>query len=140
MFRSSLLFLTAALTLAACETTAAHSEKSAALDKEVAAKKGDEVSQICFTSNIGGWRALDRNRLLLRKNIHDWYLLELSGTCDPDLAMNAIGLRTRPSSSPCLSRGDRIETYDTAVGGSCIINRIYEWNDKAPVPDAKADD
>lgn len=126
-----LMFITAAAgALAACETTA-KADADAALQKEIAAKQGERVNQVCFLSNIDGWRALSDKILLIRDG-RKWHQLYLSGTCEPDWAFNAIAIQTRNGSS-CLSRGDRIKTFDSAVPGDCVITEIHKWNDKADV-------
>lgn len=123
--------------LAACQTAAERAVANEALASEIALRQGERVGQICFLNTIDGWRALGRNALLIREG-RDWYKLDLTGSCEPDWAFNAIAVRTRGASS-CLSRGDRIDTLDTAVPGSCIITSIYEWDDDAQ-PEAEGED
>lgn len=124
----------AAAAVAACGTTQSYQEREAALAAEAAARQGEEVNQICFSQSINGWREFGDDAILLRKGVNDWYKLDLSGTCEPDWAMNAIALHGFGASS-CLSRGDRVTTPDApgSFSGSCFITRIYEWDEDAPL-------
>jgi hypothetical protein len=137
----TLIFTVAALILAGCAT--ARDQTNTTRDAEIAAKQGKEVRQICFAQNINGWRAFGRDSVLLQKGVNDWYRVELTGSCEPERAFNVIALRSRPAGSPCLSRGDNIDTPDIAGGqsyGSCFISKIYEWDEKAKIPTGTDDE
>ncbi len=132
------IFLTLAATavaLAGCQSAGNQTQTRQELAAEIAAKQGPEVSEICFIRNIDGWRELGRKSLLLGRGVNDWFQVELTGTCDPQFAFDAITLESRPATS-CLGRGDKINTPDSAVSGSCFISRIYEWNEDAPAGSA----
>ena len=130
--------LLAASLAAACSTTEERQEAAAAVEREIAARQGEEVNRICFARQIDSWRALDRRSILLRNGVRDWYKLDLIGSCEPDWAFNAIAVRSRPAASSCLSPGDQIITDDAAVSGTCSISRIYEWDEDAPIPEPQA--
>ena len=120
--------------LAACASTDYAKQEDAQRQAEIAARQGASVSQVCFTRNIDSWRALGRNAVLIRKGLRDWYKLDLVGTCEPEWAILAIGIRS-PAGSSCISRGDRVDTFSREpVSTTCMITDIHIWNDKAPVP------
>jgi hypothetical protein len=126
--------------LAACTTTpeeeAERTKAQALLDAEISAHKGEAVSQICPRGS-DGWKALGDNIVLLEAR-GDWYMAELSGTCDPDSAFRGIATRSGPGSS-CLARGDRILTGPPRGGGRCTITALYQWNeDTEAAPSADA--
>lgn len=122
--------------LAACQTAEEFAAEEERLQAEIAAKQGERVDRICFTQSINGWRELGDDAVLLRKNVNDWYKLDISGTCDPEWAFNAIAIETRPAGAHCVSRGDQIRTFDTAIDGRCFITAIHEWDDDAEVAGA----
>lgn len=130
-----IIALAGAATLAGCQTAEDYAEREARLQAEIDARQGPEASQVCFTRSINGWRALGDDAVLVRARVDDWYKLDLAGTCDPEMAFNAIALETRPAGSSCVSRGDRISTPDAPVGGQCVITRIHEWDEEAEVPE-----
>lgn len=130
----SVIFAAAAALLgaAACQTEQSQAARAAA-DAEtqalIAARQGAEVDRLCFTSNINGWNELSRSAILLERGVNDWYKVDLTGTCDPQWAFNAIGIVSRPAGSSCLTRGDRLVTDDQTVPGVCYVDRIYEWDE-----------
>lgn len=124
----------AILMAAACQSP--NSESAQMAEGEPDVRQGEEVSQICFNSQIRNWRELDRDSVLIEKGVNDEYKLDLIGTCDPENAFTTIGLISRGASS-CLSRGDRLVT-DDSFGGSCSIRRIYKWNEDAAEEAASA--
>jgi hypothetical protein len=128
-----------AFILASCAPYTQIAPDRSALEAEIATRQGKEVDRICFASQINGWRELSRDSILVEKGVNDWYQLDLSGTCEPDNAFDAIAVRTRPAGSPCLTKGDSIQTFDAPIKGSCFIRSIHEWDDKAEVAGA-ADD
>lgn len=123
--------------LAGCQTSEEYAEAESRLEAEIAAKQGERVDRICFTRSVRGWRELGDDAVLLRRGVNDWYQVNLSGTCQPEWAFNAIAVRTRPAGSSCISRGDRIDTPDAPISGSCLITEIYEWNEDAEVPETQ---
>ena len=127
------------LFLVACAGMPANEQERAALEAEIAARQGTEVDRICFVRNIDGWRPLGDEALLLEKGVDDWYMVELTGTCEPEWAFDAIAIRTRPGAALCLTRGDSIATFDAPLEGTCFISHIYEWDDEARVADVGGD-
>lgn len=122
--------------LGACTTTQA-ADRQARLAAEIKARQGEPVNQICFTRSIDGWKSLGRKSLLLSKGVNEWYKLDLSGTCDPQWAFNAIGIETHPTGALCLSKGDEIKTFNNpGQHETCFITDIYKWNDKAKIPES----
>lgn len=129
--------------LGACQTTeeyaAAEAREEARFAEEIAARQGERVDRICFTRSINGWREFGEDAVLLRKGVDDWYKLDLSGVCDPEWAINAIAVKTRPAGSSCVSRGDEIKTFDQPIDGTCFITAIYEWNEDAEIAEMEED-
>jgi hypothetical protein len=123
----------AALGVAACQTEEERAASEAELQQLIAARQGAEVDRICFSQQINGWSPLGRDAVLIRKSVNDWYKLSLSGTCQPEWAFNTIAIRSRPTGSSCLTRGDRLTTDDRTVPGVCFIDAIHEWDEDAPV-------
>jgi hypothetical protein len=98
-------------------------------------RQGAEVRNVCFSSQIRNWRALDNRSVIVEKGLKDEYKLELIGTCQPRDAFTSIGLVSRVGGGSCLEEGDRLITDARYDDGSCSILRIYEWHkdaDKAP--------
>lgn len=120
--------------LAACTTTpeqeVSHADAQAVLNAEIGVRQGETVSRICPRGD-DGWRALDDNRVLLEAQ-GEWYLAELSGTCDPDTAFGGIATRSGPGST-CLARGDRVSAGRPRSSGRCFISALYKWDDDAEV-------
>ncbi len=112
------------------ERAAQRAEAEAKEAAEIAVRQGERVNRICFNRSVNGWREFGRKSLLLRRGVNEWYKLDLAGTCDPEWAFNAIGVRTFPGSS-CISRGDDIVTRDAGFTGTCKIMAIYEWDEEA---------
>jgi hypothetical protein len=127
-----------ALLASACQSSAESvAQREDEIARLVAARQGAEVDRICFTSSINGWSPLGRNALLLERGVNDWFKVDLTGTCDPEWAFNAIAISTRPAGSSCLTRGDRIHTDDRTIPGTCYVDKIYEWDEtKEPAPAA----
>jgi hypothetical protein len=132
--RALIALAAVALAAAACQSSQqVETERSAALEAEIAARQGAEIDRVCFTRNINGWRPLGRRAVLVRQSVRDWYMLDLVGSCEPAWAFNTIALRSRPAGGSCLTRGDTLITDDVAVPGRCMIDAIYEWDEGAPV-------
>jgi hypothetical protein len=136
--RSALALIAVASMAAACQTAEQRAQTSAALEREIAARQGEEVDRVCFTGNINSWRPLGRDAVLVRQSVRDWYKLDLLGACQPDWALTTIALRTRPSGSSCLTRGDTLITNEPNVRSSCFIDAIHVWNEDAPVAEPTA--
>lgn len=121
-----------AFILAACSTTTeqqvARADSEALRHTEISARQGQAVSQICPRGS-DGWRPLGDNAVLLEAR-GEWYMAELSGTCDPETAFAAIATRRGPGSS-CLSRGDQVFTGPPRSGGRCVITALYAWDEMA---------
>jgi hypothetical protein len=98
-------------------------------------RQGEEVRQICFTSQIRNWRENDNRSVIVEARVRDEYKLELIGTCQPRDAFTSIGLVSRGGGS-CLSTGDTLITDARYNDGSCSIRRIYKWNKDAGVAQA----
>lgn len=128
------------LVLAACATTPerdAIAEAQALRNAEISARRGEAVSRICPRSG-DGWKALGDDILLLEAR-GEWYMAELSGTCDPDSAFASIVTRNRSGTS-CLARGDDIFIGRPRSGGRCVITALYAWDEDAKVPTAPDED
>jgi hypothetical protein len=124
----------AALALALGLAGACQSGGDAAAAKTADAKpdprQGEQVSQICFQSQIRNWKANDRRSVIVEKGLREEYKLDLIGSCDPDSAFTSIGLISRMGGGSCLSSGDKLVTDARYNDGSCIIHRIYKWTSK----------
>jgi hypothetical protein len=121
----------AALLLAACGTAAAP-ERSAEVPDP---RKGEEVRQVCFTSQIRSWTPEGRRAVVVEKGRNDFYLLELVGPCQPQDAFTSIGLISRVGGGSCLSSGDRLVTDASYNDGFCSIRSIHRWNKDAKPAD-----
>ena len=130
MIAGTALVAAAALAVASCQS-ATPSAQSAALEQRIAASQGAEVSRICFTNTLQGWRELKRDALLVRTTGDDWFKVDLAGSCDADWAGGTLAVMSRTSASSCLSPGDRVQAQNLTFS-SCTIDAIYEWNEKKP--------
>ncbi len=130
---AALAAIGATLLLAGCQTPAADTAEA-----EPDPRQGAEVRNICFQSQIRGWRNLDNRSVIVEVGVRDEYKLELVGTCQPNDAFTEIGLVSRGGGS-CLQTGDQLVTDARYNDGSCSIRRIYEWNkDAKPAEGAPA--
>jgi hypothetical protein len=120
---AALAAIGASLLLAGCQTPSDVAEADAKPDP----RQGAEVRNICFQSQIRGWRELDNKSVIVEVGVRDEYKLELIGACRPEDAFTEIGLVSRGGGS-CLSTGDRLVTDERFGDGSCSIRRIYEWH------------
>lgn len=131
--RAIILTSAALLMAAACQSTGDDQSASAngteIADAEPDVRQGEEVSRICFSSQIRGWREHGDKAVIVEKGVREEFLIELIGTCRPDDAFLQIGLVSR-SGFNCLTRGDTLLT-DDSLGGRCTIRRMYEWNEDA---------
>ncbi|GEM_PF-191777 len=125
--------------------TAGEGEKS---KKEFSAegdpRLGEEVTNLCFTRSINGFKRYDRDALILRRSVKDRYLVTFSGICSNLRSVQAVKLASRSS---CLSRGDTILVSDSAFFTDntgfgierCMVKRIYHWNEDAIEEEAEAE-
>jgi hypothetical protein len=131
MPRTALLALSALL-LMGCESLQGEPAPMGLAAYENDPRLGEEVRQICFTSQIDGFSMTGRRSVLLHDGSRR-YMVELYGPC-PDLDFaHAIGL---VSPSACLSRGDAILVTSTAGPGGprpdrCMIKEIRDWDPRA---------
>ena len=95
---------------------------------------GEKTDRLCFTRNIDGFGATTRRTVIVEEGVNDYYLIEVFGACqDLDWAQSLTFTRTTGS---CLTRGDRLLTFDTAIptrsdvrfSNQCTIKSIYEWD------------
>lgn len=121
----------ASLLLAGCQTPATDMAEA---DAKPDPRQGEEVRNICFQSQIRGWRNLDNRSVIVEVGVRDEYKLELIGTCQPNDAFTQIGLVSRGGGS-CLQKGDQLVTDARYAAGSCSIHRIYEWHKDAKPAD-----
>ncbi len=97
---------------------------------------GEEVTNLCFTRSISGFKRYGKDALILRRSVKDRYLVTFSGICSNLRSVQAVKLASRSS---CLSRGDVILVSDSAFFTDntgfgierCMIKRIYQWNEDA---------
>ena len=118
--------------LSACATKDNAREK-VSLDNDP--RIGDKVSQVCFVSNIRGWKPVDndRNSVVVTMNNRNEYKLKLSGSCDPNLAMMSMAIIPRGGSN-CFQRGDKVKTdgdLSKGFGSGCTIMSINKWDPDA---------
>ena len=125
----------AALLVAACQT---QTDASQTAQAEPDPRQGEEVSQVCFSSQIKSWKPNDRRSVIVERSIRDYYKLDLIGTCQPQDAFTQIGLISRFGGGSCLSSGDRLVTDARYNDGSCVIHRIYRWNADATEGEAES--
>lgn len=118
---ASTLFIAAGCSTAPTETAEA----------KVDPRQGAEVRNVCFSSQIRNWRALDNRSVIIEKSVRDEYKLELIGTCQPRDAFTSIGLVSRVGGGSCLEQGDKLITDTRYNDGSCSVHRIYEWHKDA---------
>lgn len=123
-----------AVLMTAAAPVMAEEEAETAADPRI----GKEVNRICFPRNINGWKSVkgEDNVVLLEEGVNDWYRVEVSGACPERVFRFAhvIGIDSSPAGG-CVRRGDIILVEDTGgFARRCFIQRIYEWDDKAPAP------
>jgi hypothetical protein len=110
-------------------------------------RRGEEVRQLCFTSQIDSFGPTSRNAVVVREGVNDYYLLEVFPGCFDLDGAQALALK---GFSGCLSRGDRLRAFSSAFGPTpgdlnqrCSINRIYRWNPDAtlavPTPEGETE-
>jgi len=118
--------------LAACETTpeqqAEQAEAEAAVEAEIALRKGEAVNRVCPRGS-DDWTSLGDDALLFEAG-DETYMVELLGTCDPESTAAAIVSRGSAGTS-CIERGDQLLTGGPRTGERCTITGIYEWDEDA---------
>lgn len=124
-----------ALLAAGCQTPSDREEADAKPDP----RQGEQVNQICFTSQIRNWRENDRRSIIVERGLRDEYKVELVGTCRPEDAFMSVGFVSRVGGGSCLSTGDKLVTDARYNDGSCMISRIYKWDKDAGKPAAEAE-
>lgn len=126
--------------LTACEQTPEQRARAEMDQREFEARKGEQVSSVCFAGSIDSFSRPRDNSVVVQARIRDEYLLTTSACFNLD---NALSLQVE-SRSGCLSRGDYIVAYDTAFPGTdttgiepsrCLITGIYEWKDDSELDD-----
>lgn len=132
-----LVGLTAALALAACESTGADTTTSkSAMAEEPDPRRGEKVDRICFASSIDGFGETTRDTIVVSTSPSKKYQIETYSCQNLDWAQ-AIAPLTRGGG--CLSRGDRLFVSDSVFPDrrdrfgtdSCTIKAIYTWNPDA---------
>jgi hypothetical protein len=116
----------AALLAAACATPPV--ETAAARPDP---RQGEEVNRVCFKSQVKSWSKNDNRSVIISiagantsMAKREDYKLELAGPCQPEDAFIDIGLRSTPG-------GGCIEPRVTEVLGSCVVKKIYKWDEAA---------
>jgi len=95
---------------------------------------GEEVSRICFASQIDGFRAASRDTVIVESGFKDEFVLGMMGSCQNLQQAQAIALDTGLS---CLTEFDNIIVFDSAFGKQtspfsqekCAIKSIHRWNE-----------
>ena len=132
MLRTASAIAAAAFVLAGCASTGPRLE---AADYLASPALGEETDRICFTRSIDGFSATTRSTVIVEEGVNDFYLIEVFGGCqDLDWAQSLAFTRTTGS---CLTRGDRLVTFDSVLptksdvrfSNQCTIKRIYEWDE-----------
>ena len=128
--KRAVLLLAGVCVAAACQTSTETEKTPEAPDP----RRGEQVRQVCFASQIRGWQPEGRRSVVVEKGVKDHYLLELIGPCQPQDAFTSIGLISRIGGGSCLSEGDRLVTDARYNDGFCSIRAIYRWNPDAGAP------
>lgn len=132
MLKTVSAITTAVLVLAGCTSSGPRLQ---AADYLASPALGEETNRICFTRSIDGFSATTRSTVIVEEGVNDFYLIEVFGGCqDLDWAQSLAFTRTTGS---CLTRGDRLVTFDSVLptksdvrfSNQCTIKRIYEWDE-----------
>jgi len=89
--RRAVLLLAGACVAAACQTSSETDKPAEKPDP----RRGEQVRQVCFASQIRSWQPEGRRSVVVEKGVKDQYLLELIGPCQPQDAFTSIGLVSR---------------------------------------------
>lgn len=95
---------------------------------------GEQVSRICFASQIDGFRAASKDTVIVESGLRKEFILETMGSCQNLRHAQAIGLEKGIS---CLTEFDNILVFDSAFGTQstpfsnerCAIKSIHRWNE-----------
>lgn len=98
-------------------------------------RQREEVSSICFQSQIKDWRPNDHRSLIVHMKSNDEFKLQLIGACNP--RDNQLSLAfTNPDGGACVQSGSTLmllsglkptQPDGPRGGGSCSIRKIYRW-------------
>lgn len=126
--------------LAACASALAIGGCSSApvetADAKPDLRQREEVTSVCFQSQIKDWRPNDHRSLIVHMNSNAEYKLQLIGSCNPRDNQLSIAF-TNPSGGTCVQSGSTVRLMSglqqTAPdgprgGGSCAIQKIYKWD------------
>jgi hypothetical protein len=119
-----ILLPTCMILTAACTTTTSVDQDENT--KKVSSRIGEAVQRVC---NIDSWNNVEgeKNALIIYNNKREIYKVSLIGMCDPDWAMQKIGMTSKGGRN-CLSRGDKIVTdADVSRGAVCTVMKINHW-------------
>lgn len=106
-----------AIGLAACAATA---ESPTAADSGAA-------RQCVFARNIDSFRAVDRDTVMLRANVNDFYRAELFAPCDDVQFSEVVGLRTRGGSTTICNPLDAELIVRGPTGPQrCALNSLHK--------------
>lgn len=103
------------------------------------ARLGPQINSACFGSDIRSFRETRRNSVIIEGRGRKEYLVTARACFNLRDALS-LGVDTRGG---CLSRGDRLIVSDEFLPAhsrspgdleSCMIDGIYEWNEKAAEP------
>jgi hypothetical protein len=124
--RKLVLGACAALLAAACSTPPVQTAEA-----KPDPRQREEVDRVCFKSQVKSWSKNDDRSVIISvlssatsKGTRQDYKLELMGSCQPEDAFMDIGLRSTPG-------GGCIEPQVTEVLGSCVVKKIYKWDEAA---------
>ncbi len=99
-------------------------------------RQREEVTSVCFQSQIHDWRPNDHRSLIVHMKSNDEFKLQLIGSCNPRDNMLSLAF-TNPDGGTCVQSGSTLTLLSglkpTAPdgprgGGSCAIQKIYKWD------------
>lgn len=130
------LVLPMLLLAAACSTTEPQGQVASPEDDP---RVGQRVNRICFRSAISDFSEWDAGEgIVLRRGANKRFLVTFTGVCPGLDFPRFVGLGPDQTQAGCLRETDRLYISDgTRRGvsaGSCIINRIYEFDPTAEAP------
>ena len=98
-------------------------------------RQREEVTSICFQSQIKDWRPNDRRSLIVHLKSNEEFKLQLVGSCNP--RDNQLSLAfTNPSGGTCVQSGSTVTLLSGLQqtspdgprgGGSCAVQKMYRW-------------
>lgn len=104
------------LVLAACQSSGPNAVQRGS--------PGEQLSSLCFNSQINGWQPLSRNAIILEKGLNDYYRITLDGGCDAQ--HSGLSIVTESRTGICLGEGDEID-FEGDFSPSCRIDQINAW-------------